>query len=336
MQRRNFLKTAAMAAAVTTTLDVADLFAAVPSTTPQDGIARRTLGRTGAEVSIVGIGGYHLGKSGVSEDDATRIVRTALDSGINFLDNCWDYNNGVSEQRMGKALADGYRQKAFLMTKIDGRTPSAAKQQLEQSLQRLKTDHIDLVQIHEVIRMTDPEQAFQPGYIVDVLKQAQKAGKIRYIGFTGHKSPEIHLHMIETATKHGFTFDTVQMPLNVMDAHYDSFQHKVLPAARKLNMGIIGMKPMGDNFILQSNTVTAVECLHYAMSLPVSLTVTGCDSMKILDQALTVARQFKPLDQAQMAALLQKTAPVATVGKFELYKTSNHFDGTIHNPKLLG
>ncbi len=335
MRRRKFLKTTAITAAAATMLGT-DLFAAISSTAAQDGIARRTLGRTGAQVSIVGIGGYHLGVSGVSEQEAVRIVRTALDSGINFLDNCWDYNGGLSEQRMGRALEGGYRQKAFLMTKIDGRTPSAAKQQLEQSLARLKTDHIDLVQIHEIIRLTDPEQAFQPGYIVDVLKQAQKAGKIRYIGFTGHKSPEIHLHMLETATRHGFTFDTVQMPLNVMDAHYDSFQQKVLPAARKLNMGIIGMRPMGDRIILESNTVTPVECLHYAMSLPVSLTVTGCDSMKILDQALTVARQFKPLDQTQMAELLQKSAPAAMAGKFELYKTSHHFDGTIQNPKLLG
>jgi uncharacterized protein len=335
MQRRDFIKTAALAAAATKALG-GDVFAATPAANSSDSVPRRTLGRTGQQVSIVGIGGYHLGKGGVSEEESIRIIRTALDSGINFLDNCWDYNDGVSEQRMGKALAGGYRQKAFLMTKLDGRTPSAAKQQLDQSLSRLKTDYIDLVQIHEVIRMSDPEQAFQPGYIVDVLKAAQKAGKVRYIGFTGHKSPEIHLHMIETATKHGFTFDTVQMPLNVMDAHFDSFEQMVLPVARKLDMGIIGMKPMGDSIILQSNTVTPVECLRYAMSLPVSLTVTGCDSMKILDQALSVARQFHPLEQVQMEALLKKTAPAAMAGKFELYKTSQHFDGTTHNPQYLG
>jgi predicted aldo/keto reductase-like oxidoreductase len=335
MQRRDFIKTAALAAAATRALG-GDVFAATQATNSSVSVPRRTLGRTGQQVSIVGIGGYHLGKGGVSEEESIRIIRTALDSGINFLDNCWDYNDGVSEQRMGKALAGGYRQKAFLMTKLDGRTPSAAKQQLDQSLSRLKTDYIDLVQIHEVIRMSDPEQAFQPGYIVDVLKAAQKAGKVRYIGFTGHKSPEIHLHMIETATKHGFTFDTVQMPLNVMDAHFDSFEQMVLPVARKLDMGIIGMKPMGDSIILQSNTVTPVECLRYAMSLPVSLTVTGCDSMKILDQALSVARQFHPLEHAQMEALLKKTAPAAMAGKFELYKTSQHFDGTTHNPQYLG
>jgi predicted aldo/keto reductase-like oxidoreductase len=335
MRRRDFIKTAAMTAAATKALG-GDVFAATPAASSNDSVPRRTLGRTGQQVSIVGIGGYHLGKGSVSEEESIRIVHTALDSGVNFLDNCWDYNDGVSEQRMGKALAGSYRQKAFLMTKLDGRTPSAAKQQLDQSLSRLKTDYIDLVQIHEVIRMSDPEQAFQPGYIVDVLKAAQKAGKVRYIGFTGHKSPEIHLHMIETATKHGFTFDTVQLPLNVMDAHFDSFEQMVLPVARKLDMGIIGMKPMGDSIILQSNTVTPVECLRYAMSLPVSLTVTGCDSMKILDQALSVARHFHPLEQAQMEALLQKTAPAALAGKYELYKTSQHFDGTTHNPQYLG
>ncbi len=237
---------------------------------------------------------------------------------------------------MGKALKDGYRQKAFVMTKIDGRTPTAARQQLEQSLKRLGVDHIDLVQIHEVIRMGDPEQAFRPGYVVDVLKQARKEGKIRFIGFTGHKSPEIHLHMIETATRHGFTFDTVQMPLNLLDAHYDSFEKKVVPVAQKLDMGILGMKPMAGGVIFKSNTVTGPECLRYAMSLPVSLTITGCDSTEVLNQALTVARGFHPLDTEQKTALLHKAAPVAMAGKFELYKNTHDFDGTINNPQYLG
>ncbi len=328
MERRDFLKSAA---ALTALLALREEAIAATGDIP-----RRTLGRTGQSVACIGIGGYHIGAHSVSEQEGIRIVRTALDSGVNFLDNCWDYNDGVSEERMGKALADGYRQKAFLMTKIDGRTPAAARQQLEQSLQRLKTDHIDLVQIHEVIRMGDPEQAFQPGYVVDVLKQAQKEGKLRYIGFTGHKSPEIHLHMIETADKHGFTFDTVQMPLNVMDAHFDSFTTKVLPVARRHNMGILGMKPIGNGIILDSKTVSATDCLRYAMSLPVSLTITGCDSMDRLNQALGVARNFKPLPHEEMTALLAKTANTAVAGQFEKYKTSTMFDGTTHNPQYLG
>ncbi len=328
VERREFLKSAASLAAL---LALREEAIAAPGQVP-----RRTLGRTGQSVSIVGLGGYHIAPPHLSEQDGIRIIRTALDSGINFLDNCWDYNDGESERRMGRALADGYRQKAFLMTKIDGRTPAAAQKQLEDSLRRLQTDHIDLIQIHEVIRMGDPAQAFQPGYVVDVLKQAQKAGKVRYIGFTGHKSPEIHLHMIETAAQHGFTFDTVQMPLNVMDAHYDSFAAKVIPVALRHNMGILGMKPMGGGVILRSNTATPVECLHYAMSLPVSLTITGCDSMQVLDQALTLARSFHPMSQEAMTALLAKTANAAVAGEYERYKTSHNFDGTINNPQYLG
>ncbi len=300
------------------------------------GIGRRMLGRTGQQVSIIGIGGHHIGRPSVPEEEGIRIVRTALDQGVNFLDNCWDYNNGVSEERAGKALADGYRQKAFVMTKIDGRTGPAARQQLEQSLKRLGTDHIDLLQIHEVIRMGDPEQAFAPGNVIDVLRQARQAGKIRFIGFTGHKSPEIHLHMLEVADKHGFTFDTVQMPVNVLDEHYDSFAQKVIPVAQKHGMGILGMKPLGDGLVLKSNTVTAVEGLHYAMSVPVTVTITGCDSMKILEQALTLARNFKPMDHQQKVAVLAKAAPAAMAGAFEKYKTSHAFDGTIGNPQWLG
>jgi predicted aldo/keto reductase-like oxidoreductase len=347
MERRSFLKQAAVVLAgmkvtagrylgAQAKLEGAAAHTPLPAVTTVNGIGRRKLGRADVEVSILGIGGYHIGLSTVSEEESLRIVRKALDEGINFLDNCWDYNDGASEERMGKALADGYRQKAFLMTKIDGRTGASARQQLEQSLVRLKTDHIDLVQIHEVIRIGDPEQAFQPGNVVDVLKQARQEGKIRFIGFTGHKSPEIHLHMIETADKHGFTFDTVQMPVNALDEHYDSFQQKVIPVAQKHGMAVLGMKPLANGAILKTNTVTAVEALHYAMSVPVTVTLTGCDSLRILDQALGVARNFKPLDEQQKIAILQKTAPVGTAGKFEAYKSSIIYDGTTNNPQWLG
>jgi uncharacterized protein len=347
MERRSFLKQAAAVLAglrsmagqnlsAQARLDGAAAHTPLPAVTTVNGIGRRKLGRADAEVSIIGIGGYHLGLSDVSEGDAIRIVRRGLDEGINFLDNCWDYNDGASEERMGKALQDGYRQKAFLMTKIDGRTGASARQQLEQSLMRLKTDHIDLLQLHEVIRMGDPEQAFQPGYAMDVLQQARTEGKIRFIGFTGHKSPEIHLHMIETADKHGFTFDTVQMPVNALDEHYDSFGQKVIPVAQKHGMAVLGMKPLSNGAILKTKTVTAVEALHYAMSVPVTVTITGCDSMQVLEQALGVARNFKPLDEQQKIAILQKTAPVGMAGKFEAYKSSQIYDGTANNPQWLG
>lgn len=303
--------------------------------TAHAGIPYRALGRTGERVSCVGLGGYHIGiQRTVAE--SVRIIRTALDSGINFLDNCWDYNGGESEVRMGQALRDGYRQKAFLMTKIDGRTKALAAQQLDQSLERLQTDHIDLLQIHEVIRMTDPDRVFAPGGTMEALLAARKAGKIRYIGFTGHKDPAIHLKMLKTASAHGFTFDTVQMPLNLMDAHYDSFTTKVVPVARKHNMGILGMKPLGSGLLLESKAATAVEFLHYAMSLPVSVTITGCDSMQVLNQALNLARNFKPLLHEQMTALLAKTTNASVAGQYEKYKTSTMFDGTVHNPQYLG
>lgn len=349
MKRRSFLKQAVVAAAVAglrgaeaqvagtgVELKGAAAQTPVPVVNTVNGIGRRKLGRADAEVSIIGMGGYHLGLSSVSEQDAISLVRKGLDEGINFLDNCWDYNGGVSEERMGKALRDGYRQKAFLMTKIDGRTGAEARKQLEQSLMRLQTDHIDLLQIHEVIRPGDPEQAFQPGYVIDVLKQARSEGKIRFIGFTGHKSPDIHLHMIETADKHSFTFDSVQMPVNALDEHHDSFGQKVIPVARKHGMAVLGMKPLSNGAILKTNTVSAVEALHYSMSVPVTVTITGCDSMPILEQALGVARNFKPMSDAQKIAVLQKTAPVATDGKFEAYKSSHIYDGTINNPQWLG
>jgi uncharacterized protein len=349
MERRNFLKRAGAVAAVTG-LDstivrraladsaLSGAAAEVPAALVRsvEGIGRRKLGRADAEVSIIGIGGYHLGLGGVTEQDAIQIVRTALDRGINFLDNCWDYNGGVSEERMGKALEGGYRQKAFLMTKVDGRTGQAARQQLEESLRRLKTDHLDLIQIHEVIRMTDPEQAFQAGNVIDVLQQARKEGKVRFIGFTGHKSPDIHLHMIATADKNHFTFDSVQMPLNALDEHFNSFGQRVIPEARKRGMAIIGMKPLSNGAILKTNTVTAPEALHYAMSVPVTVTITGCQSMANLEQAIGVARNFEPLSVQQKLAILEKTAPVSEAGKFEDYKSSHIYDGTYNNPQWLG
>ena len=306
-----------------------------PPPKSRNGIPYRALGRTGEKVSLVGLGGYHLGKQ-ADPQESIRIIRTGLDEGVNFLDNCWDYNGGESEIRMGKALRDGYRQKAFLMSKIDGRTKSAAANQINDSLRRLQTDRIDLLQFHEVIRETDPDRIFADGGAMEAILEAQKGGKVRFIGFAGHKSPEIHLKMLATASKRGFTFDAVQMPLNVMDVHFESFEKKVLPVLLKNDIGVLGMKPMGDHFILESKTATAVECLHYAMNLPTSVVITGCDSLPILQQALQVARSFQPLDSPQVAALLAKTAKAAEAGQFELYKTSHNFDGTYANPQWLG
>src|SRR6201997_3493453 len=276
----------------------------------RNGIPYRTLGRTGEKVSLVGLGGYHLGKQ-ADPQESMRIIRTGLDEGINFLDNCWDYNGGESEIRMGNALRDGYRQKAFLMSKIDGRTKAAAANQINESLRRLQTDRIDLLQFHEVIRETDPDRIFAAGGALEAVLEAQKAGKIRYIGFTGHKSPDIHLQMLATATKHGFTFDAVQMPLNVMDAHFESFEKKVIPVLLQGDIGVLGMKPMGDHVILESKTGTPVECLHYAMNLPTSVVITGWDSLPILQQALQAARSFQPMNSSRVAALLAKTAKEA-------------------------
>ena len=331
--RREFLKFAS-AGVITGTLHAA--FPAVNSSAEyKNGIPYRELGRTGEKVSLVGIGGYHLGKQ-EDPNESISIIRKALDEGINFLDNCWDYNGGESEIRMGKALRDGYREKAFLMTKIDGRNKATASSQLEESLRRLQTDRIDLLQFHEVIRDTDPDRIFAAGGALEAVLAAKKAGKVRFLGFTGHKSPDIHLKMLATAAQHHFSFDTVQLPLNVMDAHFDSFEKKVVPVLVKNGIGILGMKPMGDHFILDTKTATPAECLHYAMNLPTSVVITGCDSPRILDQALQAARSFKPMTESEVSALLAKTAEAAEAGKYELYKTSHHFDGTVANPQWLG
>jgi aryl-alcohol dehydrogenase-like predicted oxidoreductase len=296
----------------------------------------RVLGRTRERVSAIGLGGWHLGFPQLDERLSIRIVRTAIDRGITFLDNSWDYNEGASEIRMGKALRDGYRNKVFLMTKIDGRSKAEAQRQLEESLRRLDTDCIDLVQHHEVLRYEDPHRMFDPEGAQATLEEARSAGKIRYIGFTGHKDPHIHLHTLEVARAHGFTFDAVQMPLNVMDAHYRSFERLVVPELVKNNIGILGMKSLANGLILKSGTVTAIECLHYALSLPTSVVITGVESLERLDQALEAARTFRPLSGAERSALLAKTARAASRGEFELFKTSSIFDATATNPEWLG
>ena len=296
----------------------------------------RVLGNTGERVSAIGLGGWHLGLPHVDEQLSFRIVRSAIDRGITFMDNSWDYNDGASEIRMGKALRDGYRDKVFLMTKIDGRSKREATRQLDESLRRLQTDRIDLVQHHEVIRFEDPHRIFDAEGANAALVEARTAGKVRYIGFTGHKDPRIHLHMLEVAKEHGFTFDTVQMPLNVMDAHYRSFEKLVLPELVKQNIGVLGMKSMGNGIILKSRTVTPVECLHYALNLPTSVVITGCDSMEVLEQALEAVRTFRPMSAAEVQALLARTKAAAARGEFELFKTTSIFDSTATHPDWLG
>ncbi len=296
----------------------------------------RTLGRTGEKVSAIGVGGWHLGLSKVDEDLAIRIVRSAIDRGINFLDNCWDYNEGASETRMGKALRDGYRAKAFVMTKIDGRTKKEATKQLDESLERLEVDCIDLVQHHEIIRFEDPHRIFAEDGANAALVEARQAGKLRYIGFTGHKDPRVHLYMLEVAEQNGFKFDAVQMPLNLMDAHYRSFARDVVPELVKQNIGILGMKSMANGILLKSNTVTPIECLHYALNLPTSVVITGIDSMEILDQAFEAVRTFHPLSKEEIDALLAKTSAAAVKGRFEPFKTTSIFDGTAQHPEWLG
>jgi aryl-alcohol dehydrogenase-like predicted oxidoreductase len=222
------------------------------------------------------------------------------------------------------------------MTKIDGRSRAAAARQIDQCLQRLQTDHIDLMQHHEIIRLEDPDVVFATGGAMEAVLEAKKAGKIRFIGFTGHKDPLVHLRMLEIAAEHDFHFDAAQMPLNLMDAHFRSFAKNVVPVLVEQGIGVLGMKPLGSGNILKSNTVTPIECLHYALNLPTSTVITGVDSMKILDQALEAVRTFQPMTQESLAALLAKTAQAAAKGQFERFKTANDFDGTAHNPKWLG
>lgn len=341
MERRTFIKSAAYAgisAASTASFGQAASTGAAsnPVKRPMSpDMKYRELGKTGEMVSVIGLGGHHIGRQ-KEASESIQLIRAAIDQGITFLDNCWDYNDGISEVRMGQALRDGHRQKTFLMTKMDGRSKDSYNKQLEESLGRLQTDVIDLVQFHEIIRFEDPDRIFAEGGAMEAAIAAKQAGKIRYIGFTGHKDPAIHLRMLQVAEKHGFHFDAVQMPVNVMDAHFRSFTKEVLPVAIKQGIGVLAMKTFGDNYVLQSKVVEATEALHYSMNLPVSVIITGIDSRPVLDQALNAVRTFRPLTETQVASLLDRTRTAAESGKFEPFKTSSHFDGTAQNPKWLG
>jgi uncharacterized protein len=297
----------------------------------------RELGATGEKVSVIGMGGSHLGLATVTEEDAIRLIHAGLDRGINFLDNSWDYNEGRSEMRVGKALSQGgYRQKAFVMTKIDGRTKEVAANQIDTSLQRLRVDHIDLLQHHEVIRFDDPDRIFHEGGSMEAVLAAKQAGKVRFVGFTGHKDPQIHLYMLAVAKKHGFHFDTVQMPINIMDAHYRSFAQLVVPQALEQKIGVLGMKSFGDAIILKSGVVEPMDCLHYSLNVPLSVLITGINSQMLLDQAFAAVQSFKPMGETEVAALLTKSQGAASEGKYELFKTTAHFDTTARHPDWLG
>jgi predicted aldo/keto reductase-like oxidoreductase len=333
--RREFLEKVTLGVAGAGAAISASTLAALPVAAAKGEMPYRTLGRSGERVSLLGLGGAHIGMA-ADEQESIRIVRTAVDNGVSFMDNCWDYAGGKCEILMGKALLDGYRKKVFLMTKIDGQVKNVAARQIDDSLRRLQTDTIDLLQFHEVIRPGDPERIFAPAGGIEAAWEAQRAGKIRYLGFTGHKDPDIHLKMLNTGFQHGFTFDAVQMPLNVMDMHFKSFARNVVPVLVQHGIGVLGMKSMGFGHILKSNTVTPIECLHYAMNLPTSVVINGCDSVERLEQGLHAARTFRPLTEAELDSLRTRTAVAGRDGQYEPFKTTTKFDGTYHNPDWLG
>ena len=299
----------------------------------------RQFGATDELISAIGMGGAHLVRGELKEEAAAiKMIHQAIDRGITFMDNCWDYNKGESERRAGIAFSQGgYRDKVFVMTKIDGRTREEAALQIETSLKRLKTDRIDLLQHHEILRFDDPDRIFAEQGAMEAVVAAQKAGKIRYIGFTGHKDPRIHLYMLEVAGRHGFHFDAAQMPLNVMDAHFRSFAHLVVPHLVQQKIGVLGMKSLGDGVLLKSGSnISAIECQHYALNLPTSVVITGIDSQKVLDQAFESVRTFRPMDRKTVSALLARSQPYASEGRFELFKTTSVFDTTAKHPDFLG
>ena len=328
--RRDLLKLTTVAAALAlTSCAHATSNGAVPAPPPSRAgmVPKRRFGRTDRYVSALGIGGSHLAET-PDEAEAIRIVHEAIDAGVTFFDNAWEYHDGKSEEILGRALV-GRRDKVFLMTKVctHGRSAAVAMSQLEESLRRLQTDHLDLWQVHECVYDNDPELHFAAGGVIEALTQAKQQGKVRHVGFTGHKDPEIHLAMLQ----HGFAFDSAQMPLNCFDATFRSFEQAVVPVAAQRGMAVIGMKSMGGGGqAIQAGVVTAEEALRYAMSVPgVTVTVSGVDSIDILRQILSIARDFLPMSSAEMAALRARVAGVAADGHFELYKTTKHFDAKV-------
>jgi aryl-alcohol dehydrogenase-like predicted oxidoreductase len=330
--RRTFVKGAAVLTASALVNPSLGLAGQPPQTGGPDQIPQRQLGQTGVQVSALGVGGYHLGST-KDQQEANELVARALDAGINFFDNCWDYHDGLSEERLGVALK-GKRDQAFVMTKVctHGRGKDVAMQQLEESLRRLQTDHLDLWQIHEVIYYNDPDLIFAPGGAAEALLAAKQQGKVRWVGFTGHKDPAIHLRMLTQ----DFPFDTVQMPLNCLDATFRSFETQVMPEANRRGIAVLGMKSMGGSGeIVSHGAATPSDALRYAMSLPVATTISGMDSLGVLEQNLAIAKGFQPMKPEQMQALRERVRVFAADGRYELFKTTKKYDGEVGREQHL-
>ncbi|MFO7658054.1 MAG: aldo/keto reductase [Bacteroidales bacterium] len=316
INRRQFLEMTATAAAL---ISLGGAFTSCKKDgDPPYGISRRSLGKTGLNVSLLSVGGWNIGRDILSDNESIAIMRTAIDEGINFFDNAWSYHDGRSEELMGKALQDGYRQRVILMTKHLSREPEKAKQHLEDSLRRLQTDVIDVWQIHELMTLDEVDQVYTSG-LLDYLENVKKSGKIRFIGFTGHANPEVHMEMINR----GFNWDTVQMPVNILDYHYLSFSKNVLPLAIEKNIGIIAMKTLaGTPGVLFQNGIASVsECLRFALTLPVSTVSSGMDSMEILRENIETARNFTPMTQVEIENLVALSLEPSKDGKYESYKS---------------
>ena len=327
IDRRSFIKGAAVLGAVPLIRGGSMAQQSDPSQqVPAGEVPKKPLGRTGVQVSAMGLGGYHIG-SAETDQAAMEIVAKAFDHGVRFFDNAWEYHDGLSEERIGKALK-GKRDQAFVMTKVctHGRDKKIAMRMLEESLRRLQTDHLDLWQIHEVVYDNDPDLIFAADGVAEALQAAKQQGKVRFIGFTGHKDPEIHLKMLS----HDFPFDTVQMPLNCCDATFRSFETHVLPEATRRGVAALGMKSLGGSGeLIRHGAVTPEQGLRYAMSLPVATTISGVDTMQVLDQNLRIAVNFQPLAAAEMQSLREQCRFLAADGRLELFKMTTKYDGKV-------